>query len=93
MVPYWHKDIFCGGDNSGHQQQPLHPTDCTHSNCASILYQAPERLTHGRAHIVMPAEAGIHGFAACINGKSWMPTFVGMTGNGEPRVNLSAGWY
>jgi hypothetical protein len=45
------------------------------------------------AHIVMPAEAGIHDFAACINGKSWMPTFVGMTGNGERRVNLSAGWY
>ena len=22
-----------------------------------------------------------------------MPTFVGMTGNGERRVNLSAGWY
>ena len=53
------------------------------------------------AHIVMPAEAGIHDFAACINGKSWMPTpafawgrlFVGMTGNGERRVNLPAGWY
>ena len=45
------------------------------------------------AHIVMPAEAGIHDFAVCINGKSWMPTFVGMTGNGGWRVNLSAGWY
>jgi hypothetical protein len=53
------------------------------------------------AHIVMPAAAGIHDFAACINGKSWMPIpafargklFVGMTGNGERRVNLSAGWY
>ena len=62
------------------------------------------------AHIVMPATgssarwqapAGIHDFAACINGKSWMPTpafargrfFVGMTRNGERRVNLSAGWY
>jgi hypothetical protein len=31
----------------------------------------------------MPAEAGIHDFAACIIGKAWMPTFVGMTGNGE----------
>src|ERR1700683_3938155 len=45
------------------------------------------------AHIIMPAEAGIHDFAARINGKSWMPTFVGMTGNGERRVDLSAGWY
>jgi hypothetical protein len=31
------------------------------------------------AHIVMPAEAGIHDFAACINEKSWIPTCVGMT--------------
>jgi hypothetical protein len=50
----------------------------------------------------MPAEAGIHDFAACIIGKAWIPTpafawgrlFVGMTGNGERRVSLSAGgWY
>jgi hypothetical protein len=41
----------------------------------------------------MPAAAGIHDFAACINGKSWMPTFLGMTGNGERRVSLSAGWH
>jgi hypothetical protein len=30
----------------------------------------------------MPAKAGIHDFAACINGKAWMPAFVGRTGNG-----------
>src|SRR5580658_3997059 len=41
----------------------------------------------------MPAEAGIHDFAGCINGKAWMPTFVGMTRNGEGRVSLAAGWY
>jgi hypothetical protein len=41
----------------------------------------------------MPAEAGIHDFTACINGKAWMPTFVGMTGNGGRRVSLSGGWY
>jgi hypothetical protein len=27
----------------------------------------------------MPAQAGIHDFAANNKGKSWMPTFVGMT--------------
>jgi hypothetical protein len=42
------------------------------------------------AHIVMPAAAAIHDFAARINGKSWMPTFVDMMWNGERRVNLSA---
>jgi hypothetical protein len=45
------------------------------------------------AHIVMPAAAGNHDSAARINGKSWMPAFVVMSGTGERRVNLSAAWY
>jgi len=41
----------------------------------------------------MPVAAGIHDFAARINGQAWMPTFVGMTGNGGRRVSLLAGWH
>jgi hypothetical protein len=37
---------------------------------------------------VMPAKAGIHDFICCDEGKSWMPTFVGMT-VGAPPVGQS----
>jgi hypothetical protein len=28
----------------------------------------------------MPAQAGIHDFLCCNEGKSWVPAFAGMTG-------------
>ena len=31
---------------------------------------------------VMPTEVGIHDFAALDRRKAWVPTYVGMTGNG-----------
>jgi hypothetical protein len=45
-----------------------------------------DRLFRGTP--VMPAQAGIHDFLFCDEGKSWMPAFAGMTGGGGPCVNI-----
>jgi hypothetical protein len=34
----------------------------------------------------MPKKVGIHAFAYCSEGKSWMPTFVGMTDGRDGRA-------
>ncbi len=41
----------------------------------------------------MPTKVGIHGFAARAKGKSWMPTFVGMTGGWRLQSYHCDAWY
>jgi hypothetical protein len=58
-------------------------------------------MPESSAHVptVMPTQVGIHAFAACSNGKSWMPTFVGMTvatwadESATPPPGIIAAWY
>ena len=51
-------------------------------------------LTHRqRSNAVMPTEVGIHDFAALDRRKAWVPTRVGMTGNGGRYVNVKEDWY
>ncbi len=48
-----------------------------------VLYQPALILTHRqRPNAVMPTEVGIHDFAVLDRRKAWVPTCVGMTGNG-----------
>ena len=41
----------------------------------------------------MPTEVGIHDFAALDRRKAWVPTRVGMTGNGGRYVIHFTDWY
>ena len=54
----------------------------------TVLGQAPLIGSHwARFNLVMPAEVGIHDFAAFDRRKAWMPTAVGMTGLPAPTLH------
>ncbi len=46
-----------------------------------------------RPNAVMPTEVGIRDFAALHRRKAWVPTSVGMTGNGGRYVIHFTDWY